>query len=217
MRVLEVGGRTGALARWLASRGACVVSIDIMGERPVNWTFPEEGKVHAGKGDVLALPDGFECDLVVLKSVLGAIGGRGGIEAQAEACRRMVGAVRHARGEVWILENLAASPLHKLLRRRFVPWNSGWRYVTIEELLGFFGTGSVAARGFGLAATFGRREWQRRTLGRFDAVLLERLAPPSWRYVAAIVARPSGAHSIEAGGASDGGERWPLPRERRVR
>lgn len=210
LRVLEVGGRTGALACWLASQGARVVSIDLIGERPVNWTFPDAGQIHSGTGDVFALPEGFECDLVISKSVLGAIGGRGGVKAQEEACQHMARAVEAASGQVWILENLVASPLHGLLRRRFVRWSASWRYVALGELVSFFGVGNASVRAFGLFAAFGRREWQRRILGWCDAVILERLAPLSWRYVAAVVARAGIEPSVAVGGASDGGERPAL-------
>ena len=35
---------------------------------------------------------------------------------------------------VFFAENLVASPLHTLFRRRFVKWGTEWRYVSLEEM-----------------------------------------------------------------------------------
>ena len=186
-RVLEIGGRSGALAHWFAVQGASVLSIDPRADEAPVWEFPAPGVVYSMRAGVLDIPPDIEADIVVQKSVLGAIGGGGGVSAQAAACQIMSGALRRVGGEVWVMENLVGSPLHLWLRRRFIPWSGGWRYVAMTELVEFFEGFHCQWRTFGFSGAFGRGEWQRRLLGRGDAWFLEHVVPSRWHYVGALL------------------------------
>lgn len=192
-RVLEIGGGRGAMAQWFADQGASVICIDRRIDESAPWEFPEPGRVRFIRGDVLGLAADMGAQIVFLKSVLGAIGGNGGVVAQAKACQAMLNCLAPEGGEVWILENLIASKLHQMLRGRLVPWGGHWRYVSMEELTSFMSSAQyLRTRTFGFGATFGRREWQRRLLGRADAALFDRLVPEHWRYLGAVFAAVEG-------------------------
>ena len=183
VRCLEIGGRNGALASWLAGMGAAVLSVDVALKQEMQLVFPDHGCAKVVYGDIFSLPDGLECDLIVFKSVLGAIGGRGGLVSQKQAIRIMHEHLRPG-GELWFAENLTGSPMHRLARRLFIPWETAWRYGTMTEFSGFlspFLTYHLSPYGF--AGAFGRTERQRRMLGRLDEAGLERLVPRHWRYI----------------------------------
>jgi SAM-dependent methyltransferase len=191
--VLEIGSRHGGLSLWLALQGARVVCSDIV--RPSQRAI----QTHAAAGvshlieyrqlDCTDIPYTGAFDLVVFKSVLGAVGSRTGREGQARAIAEMHKALRPG-GELFFAENLVASPVHQFLRRRFVKWAPSWRYVSIEEMRRFLAPfASVTDFVFGLAGAFGRTEAQQFVLSRLDRLLLENITPERWKYIIAGVAR----------------------------
>jgi SAM-dependent methyltransferase len=190
---LEIGSRHGGLSMWLALLGARVVCSDVgpPSERAV--------RKHADAGvtrlvryqiiDGTSIPYSGRFDLVVFKSVLGAIGRAGGLAGQARAVREMHKALKPG-GELFFAENLVASPVHRYFRRRFVRWSASWRYVSIGEMRSFLAPfRDVAYRTVGFAGAFGRTSGQRSLLGSLDRALLDGLVPERWRYVIAGVAR----------------------------
>jgi SAM-dependent methyltransferase len=191
--VLEVGSRDGGLSLWFAEQGAArVVCSDLGGPsaaaRALHADSGESDRVEYAAIDAteIGLEDAF--DVVAFKSVLGGIGGAGGFTAQERAVRSMYGALRPG-GVLLLAENLVASPLHRYLRRRFVPWADRWRYVTIREMHGFLAAFSqVQSRTFGFAGAFGRNERQRSSLAKVDVAGLDRVVPADWRYIIAGVA-----------------------------
>lgn len=192
-RVLEVGGRDGALSVWFASQGAAsVVCTDL--------TWPSEramerfasagmsGIITAEAADATALPYREEFDLVVFKSVIGGVGGAGGFAAQQRALASMRECLRPG-GQLLFAENLVASPAHQYARRRFVRWGQSWRYLSmaeVQQLLTPFDR--VELMTAGCLGAFGRTERQRDLLARVDTVALDRWFPPRWHYIVAGVA-----------------------------
>ena len=137
---LEVGSRHGGLSLWLATRGATVVCTDVQGPteraRRKHAAAGVAGRISYECLDARRIPWDGRFDLVVFKSVLGAVGREGGRAAQARAVAQMHKALR-AGGELFFAENLVASPVHRFLRRRFVGWSASWRYVSIDEMRAF--------------------------------------------------------------------------------
>ena len=191
-RVLEIGGRHGGMALWLAEQGADVVCSDLGGPSA------KAVALHGARGvsprmsyvdlDATAMSYDREFDVVVFKSVLGSVGGGAGIEGQ----RAMIGGIRRALrpgGELLFAENLAGPAMVRFLRRKFVPWNEGWLYSEPEVLTEMLSCFATTMTTFGTLALLGRTEAQRKHLSSLDRHLLDRLGGPSWRYVAAGVAR----------------------------
>lgn len=191
-RCLEVGSGGGGISLWLARQGCDVVCSDI------TVPGPEARALHRRQGvssrvsyracDVMDLGFREEFDVVVFRSVLGALGDRGGREPQRTALQEIGRALRPG-GALLFAENLAASGLHRWARRRFVPWGREWAYIPLAELgslLDPFPRWSVETTG--VVAAFGRTERQRRRLAAVDR-RLTRLVPDRWHYLAYGVAR----------------------------
>lgn len=190
---LEIGSRHGGLSLWLADQGASVICSDVGG--PSRRATRKHAAAGVSKRVTYASVDANDIqytnhfDLVVFKSVLGAIGGHRGIEAQAAAIRQMYDALKPG-GELLFAENLIAAPLHRYLRDHFVSWSRAWRYISIEEMRRFLSPFSYFTyRTVGFAGAFGRTPRQRDFLGLMDRVVLTRIVPASWRYVMLGLAR----------------------------
>jgi SAM-dependent methyltransferase len=186
---LEIGSRDGGLSLFLALRGCQVVCSDLDGPTPqaieLHRRYGVADRISYASVDACAVPFPDEhFDLVVFKSVLGALRDQNPpLGAQRTAVSEMHRVLKDG-GRLLFAENLQASPLHTLLRERFVRWGRDWRYlshVEISELLSGFTETDLSCRGF--ASAFGRREWQRSLLHGVDRLAVP-LVPVSWRYVA---------------------------------
>jgi SAM-dependent methyltransferase len=184
---LEVGAKAGGLSVWLAQRGHHVVCSDLHNAHEnANSLVQRYGVRDAVRFediDATAIPYERAFDIVIFKSVLGGVGRGDAIDRQRAAIVSMHRALRQG-GRLFFAENLSGSPLHRMLRERYVAWGSSWRYVTIEEmqaLLQPFARAHYETAGF--FGTFGRSEVQRRALSLLDQIAMNALVPPSWRYI----------------------------------
>jgi SAM-dependent methyltransferase len=190
---LELGGRHGGLSHWLALRGAEVTCSDLDGPSPRarerHHTAGVADRVTYAALDATQLEFDGEFDIVVFKSLLGALDGPDRVATQRAAIAGMHRALRPG-GELFFAENLLASPAHRFLRQRYVAWGRRWRYVAIKEMLDFLSPFShVEYRTIGFSGAFGRSRRQRSILGAMDRAGLDRLVPPRWRYIILGVAR----------------------------
>ena len=192
-RALEVGGRHGGLSLWLAKRNMDVLCSDLEGpsdkakerHKYCNTTHPIK---HASI-NALDIPFENHFDVVVFKSVLGSVGRNNNEDNQIKAIREMHKSLKNG-GELWFAENLVASPIHRFLRDRFVPWAESWRYVSIIEMLSFLDIFSeVKFTTVGFLGAFGLNEYQRTVLGIIDKTIFDRLVPRTWRYIIIGVAK----------------------------
>lgn len=191
-RVLEIGSNLGGLSCWFASQGAHVVHSDYNGtkDRAID-RHKKAGVSHLIDYQVIDatdIPYTDHFDIVVFKSVLGAVGD-GKRESQKTAVAQMHKALKPG-GELFFAENAVASPLHMFLRRKMIKWGNWWGYVTLEDMKEFLAPFSKTEfRSIGFAGTFGRTEGQRDFLALTDKYLFEYIVPDSWKYIIAGVAR----------------------------
>lgn len=179
IRALGIGEREGGLSLWLASLGIDVTCTDI-GPLPsateiLHQQHGVQERITYGKANALALPyaDG-TFDIVFFKSVIGALSTK---EAQRQAIHEMHRVLKPATtdkpgGVLLFAENLHGTALHRWLRKRYVKWNSYWRYldpVTDRDLFAPFAKLDDATTG--LWANLGRTESQRDLLARVDGLL----------------------------------------------
>ncbi|HXV85060.1 MAG TPA: class I SAM-dependent methyltransferase [Gemmatimonadales bacterium] len=190
---LELGARHGGLSLWLALLGARVVHSDLT--LPTSRALAAHrasdaaGRIAYQLIDATHIPYRAAFDLVVFKSVLGAVGGQHGPEGQARALREIHQALK-AGGELLFAENLVASPVHSFLRKRFVHWGERWRYTSVREMLAFLEPFTeVRYCTLGFAGALGRTAIQRSVFGAMDRLVLDRLVPQRWRYIMVGVAR----------------------------
>ncbi len=194
---LELGatGNNGGLSLWLATQGWEVVWSGLEAPEPAARRLHREygvtGSISYQTIDVLENPYKASFDLIVAKSLLGALGmsGHDVHDAQRKAILGMFRALKPG-GELWWVENAAGSPVHEFFRSRYGWGARGWRYLPLSEVPELFSVfAECSLTTFGVVAAFGRSETQRRALAAVDRCVLEPLCPPSWRYVVAGVAR----------------------------
>ena len=186
MKALAVGEREGGMTLWLALQNVDVVCSD-------NKAFPKETtKLHDSYGvqnniqyeegvDVTDLSRYTEnCfDVIVFKSVIGGLSQK---NRQALAFSEMKRVLKPG-GAVLFAENGKGSKLHSVFRKKFVKWNSYWRYIDYKNDQDLFSEYSnVYLNAAGFSASFGRSEKQRSFLASFDSII-QPIIPSSFNYV----------------------------------
>ena len=185
---LEIGaGNSGGLSLWLASRGSNVVCLALGGvsdaAEAIHDKYELSGQIEYQDIDALSIPYVDEFDLVVFKSVLGAIGRYDARELQERAILQMHKALK-AGGKLLYAENLACTRAHQFLRRKYGRAERGWRYVTIDEMVGMLSCFSRSSYiTTGVLGALVRDQAQRNTLGRIDQALLNHLVPNGLKYI----------------------------------
>jgi SAM-dependent methyltransferase len=184
---LELGGREGGLSLWLALKGKSVVCSDL---KDVQKTAEQLHKRHHLSTwityqdiDATNIPYEEYFDLIVFKSIIGGIGRNDNYKNQHKVFKEIYKALKPG-GKLLFAENLAASAVHRRLRKRFVQWGSSWRYVSLDEMKEFLSDFSYYdIKTTGLLGTFGRTERQRNVLSAVDDLVLNKICPDRWKYI----------------------------------
>ena len=184
LKALGIGEREGGLSLWFAMRSIDVVCSDLNDlpgtTKELHQRYDPPGTIGYARADVTSLPfDDATFDLVFFKSVIGALG----IKDRQLAAMHEIHRVLRPGGRLFFAENLQGTRAHIWLRRRFVAWNTYWRYlhpVKDRDLFDRFDRSYF--RAIGVAANLGRNEAQRDLLARADRVL-ERIIPHTWREI----------------------------------
>ena len=181
---LALGERDGGFSLLLADHGFRTVCSDLYGPteqaRALHEARGREVLITYATIDTLAIPYAdASFDVVVFKSMIGALSTK---ERQRQAVAEMHRVLRPG-GTLLFAENLQGTALHRWLRKRFVPWNTYWRYLDPARDKDLFEQFSeVELHATGLFASFGRTERQRSLIARLDALLMP-LAPATWRTI----------------------------------
>jgi SAM-dependent methyltransferase len=199
---LELGcGANSSLALWLAESGHRVVCSDRDGVpdavRAAHARFRGSERISYASVDARSIPYRSEFDIVIFKSILGGIVGRGDLKVAADVIAGIHAALKPG-GKLLFAENLYATPVHQYTRTRFGAGKDGWRYFSLDEIRGFLSDFSgVETTTFGFLGCFGRSERQRRVLASVDGLLAEKIVPAQWHYIAAVVAeKPRSASNL---------------------
>ncbi|MGB0423738.1 MAG: SAM-dependent methyltransferase, partial [Flavobacteriales bacterium] len=157
---LELGGRTGGLSLWLALKGHQVTCSDLRLPRETAEALHQKYKVDHlvtyETIDASKIPHENKFDVIVFKSMLGAVAMKGQNHKKQEAIDQMEKALKPG-GILLFSENLEASQLHQWARKKFNKWGENWNYLKfneVPELLGNFE--KVETRTDGFLAAFGR-------------------------------------------------------------
>jgi SAM-dependent methyltransferase len=184
---LELGARRGGLSLWLALQGHRIVCSDLEDNRavaaPLHDAYGVGDRITYEAIDAANIPYESHFDVIAFKSLLGGVAWDGDARRQAAAVRSMYRALKPG-GFLLFAENLRGSHVHQALRKRFVSWNSIWRYVSVEEMLDYLKPfADVQYATTGVIGLCGRSLRTSTLLGKIDGVLLDRLVPPRSRYI----------------------------------
>jgi len=184
---LELGGRRGGLSLWLAKKGIHCICSDLENTettaKPLHQKYGVENLVEYQDINALNIPFENHFDLVAFKSIVGGIGRDNNPENQRKAFEQIHKVLKPG-GILVFAENLAASRLHKTLRKKFVKWGDSWRYVSLAELSDYLAVfSSFELQSTGVMASFGRNEAQRKALAQIDKLGINQLSPASWKYI----------------------------------
>lgn len=186
-KCLELGARSGGLSLWLALKNKQVICSDVKNTRnnagKLHKAYEVESLVSYQDIDATDIPYRDYFDLIIFKSIIGAIGANNNYSMQRKAFQEIHKALKKG-GYLLFAENLVGSPLHMLLRKWFVPWGNYWRYITIAEIKDFLRDFFYyQTRTTGFLAAFGRNEAQRTTLSILDKKMFNKLCPDRWKYI----------------------------------
>lgn len=190
-RGLELGSRRGGLSLYFAKNGVPMITSDISDPSSI------AGPIHKEEGvsdlinymefGALDIPSDQKFDLIVFKSILGAVCSNGKTENLAPALSRMYDALLPG-GVLVFAENLYASPFHNFLRKKFISWSSHWNYLHLSDIIDSLEQfDKVEYQTYGFFACFGRNENQKRILGKLDR-FIEKIIPGKNRYILSVVA-----------------------------
>lgn len=185
---LELGGREGGLSLWLALKEKDVVCSDLKDVQKsaenLHIRHNVTSRIIYQDIDATNIPYENYFDIIVFKSIVGGIGRNDKHENQQQVFKEIYKALKPG-GKLLFAENLIASPFHQQLRKRFVNWGNSWRYVSIEEMKDFLKDfSSFKIHTTGVLGTFGRNEIQRNLLSTVDELILNKVCPNNWKYIA---------------------------------
>ncbi len=191
--VLELGAHEGGLSLWLALKGKTVICSDLGAVREaaksLHSRYQVTSFVRYQDIDATNIPYELFFDVVLFKSIIGGIGHDGNYERQRTVFKEIYRALKPG-GRLLFAENLIASPVHQLVRKKFGKWGSSWRYVSMEEIREFLRVfSSYELKTSGFLGCFGRNETERKIFSLVDEALLNRVCPRSWKYIAYGIAR----------------------------
>lgn len=182
---LELGAFRGGLSLYFGLKGVQMVCSDYVS--PQSLAEPLHRKyglpiVYLALDACRSLPFAdASLDLICFKSVLGGLR-KGAVQDPKPFLMAEIHRVLKPGGWLLLAENLQASPVHQLLRQRFVSWSGGWEYLCYDELLALLADFDLHCTSTGLLSLLGRNESQRRWLGQLDS-RLSPCFPSSWHYL----------------------------------
>ncbi|POY36359.1 class I SAM-dependent methyltransferase [Solitalea longa] len=185
---LELGGREGGLSLWLALKGKKTICSDLKDVR-----YKAE-KLHAKYGlhslieyqdiDAAKIPYENHFDIIAFKSIIGGVGLNDNLKIQFKVFDEINKALKPG-GKLLFAENLKASVFHQTLRKNNNKWRNAWRYVALSEIPHFLKDYSnIDLQTTGVTSLLGRSDDQKKMLHKLDEALLNKICPPSWRYIA---------------------------------
>lgn len=133
-KILTIGERNGGITLFFSLLQGKVTSTDLNGitnkGKELHKSYKVDNRIEYGDADVMKLPfENNSFDIVSFKSVLGGLRDRNKqIIAVSEIYR-----VLKPGGILYFAENLKASKLHQLLRKKFVRWGDSWLYLDYDE------------------------------------------------------------------------------------
>lgn len=182
---LEIGSRNGGISLWLASFfNIRVLCTDLINPEENCKSRHEEyiisGKIAYYSLDILNIQYADNTfDVVIFKSVIGALGSR----INQERALNEIYRVLKPGGILLFAENAKASKLHMFFRLKFNSWSKYWYYPDINEmnyLLRKYNESRVESTG--VLAAFFRNVYLNKIFAKLDITLMK-FFPAKFQYV----------------------------------
>lgn len=184
LRALAIGEREGGLSLWMALKGIRVECTDLRDfpgrTKAMHREYGVSNLITYAQQDALNLsyPDA-SFDAVMFKSVIGALSTK---ENQQQAIDELYRVLKPG-GVLLFAENMQGTRVHRFLRKKFIRWNTYWRYLHPTKDLSLFSKFTQCRFVYhGCWASLGRTEKQRSFLASMDSAF-EVAIPKSWRYI----------------------------------
>lgn len=184
MNVLVLGEREGGLSIYFAKKGCNVICSDYLElSSSVTELHKKNNVNHCISYATIDIKEidypKNHFDMVVFKSVLGALSE----SVQQEKAVNEIYRVLKNEGALLFAENAKATKLHQLLRKRFVKWNTYWRYPHSNEFKIWCRSFSVThLKTSGFLGLLGNTELKRTQLAKIDDIIAP-ITPNKWMYI----------------------------------
>ncbi len=184
---LELGSKRGGLSLYLALKGINTICSDYIDceltAKPLHDKHNVNTFISYEVINALDIPYENHFDVIAFKSILGGIGRNDNLDNIRTTISQIYKALKPG-GVLIFAENLAASPIHMFLRKRFTNWSDYWRYVTPNELSQLLGDFSkFELKTTGVIAVFGTNEKLRNYLSYMDDLILNRITNDKYKYI----------------------------------
>jgi SAM-dependent methyltransferase len=180
------------LALWLAEKGYQVICSDIedpaSAAQALHKKYNVESLVSYQAIDATNIPYTNHFDIVIFKSILGAVGWQGRDDLQRRCLGEIYKCLKPG-GQLLFAENLTGTGMHRFFRHRFSKWSKSWNYLSynkLDSLLSDFSNYTIETTGF--LGLLGGNEKMRGALGSLDQHILNSIIPERGRYIVFCVA-----------------------------
>ena len=181
---IEIGSRDGGISLWMAMNGFQITCsdnyYDLDEAKRLHKKYKVEQKVFYKKVDLLNWNEKEKYDVIVMKSVLGALQTEERIEKAIENIYDNL----NENGILLFAENAKGSYFHRKLRRRFTDWGAIWFYFDERSLRKAFNPFQKVKYQFnGISGVFANRLKLSRIFSIFDKIVLNKIVPNQMKYM----------------------------------
>ena len=187
LKCLELGARNGGLSLWLARKGYHVLCSDVedpeSNASPLHKRYKVSNQIDYQSIDATDIPYENQFDIVIFKSMMGAVGWKGRDDLQTKCMNEIYKCLKPG-GQLLFAENLKATAMHQFFRHKFARWSKSWNYLEIskmDSLLSEFHDFAYQTTGF--TGLLGGNEAQRKVFGALDQSIFQHTVPQQYRYI----------------------------------
>ena len=181
---IEIGSREGGISLWMALNGFQITCSDNYYDsdeaKKLHVKYRVEKKVFYKKVDVLNWNEKAKYDIIIVKSVLGALQTEERIKIAIENIYNNL----NDDGIILFAENSRASFLHRLFRSKFTDWGRMWYYFDESSLKRIFKSFQILDFQFnGVSAVFANRLGLSKPFYKLDKYILNKIVPDKMKYM----------------------------------